>query len=350
MVQGVEIAIEEINASGGIRGRKCRLITLDDGYEPSRTAPNMRRLIEKEQVLAIIGNVGTPTAVAAIPVANADRTPFVGAFSGAGILRKNPPDRYVVNFRASYLEEITAMVNALVEFGGLKPHEIAFFTQRDAYGDNGFASGIWALKLNGLKDASAIAHGRYERNTLAVENGLAEILLSESQPRAVIMVGAYAPCAAFISLAQKSGLKSVFLNVSFVGSKPLADALGPHGDGVIITQVVPHFDADLPIIRQYFSARKALNLSDNPTFGSLEGYIAMRVLRLGLESIRGSITREGVIVALEGLGEFDLGLGEPLRLSPEDHQACQMVWPTIIKAGKTVPLQWEKLGGMFKRQ
>ena len=178
MSVGVLTALERENRSGGIKGRALRLLVLDDGYEPHRTAPNMRKLIEEKQVLAVIGNVGTPTAIAAIPIANEHRTLFFAPFTGAGMLRKAPPDRYVINYRASYAEETAAMIDALIHHGKLSPEDIAFFTQRDGYGDAGFAGGKAALKRHGLKDETKIVHVRYERNTLAVEGGIATLLFS----------------------------------------------------------------------------------------------------------------------------------------------------------------------------
>ncbi|KPK26237.1 MAG: ligand-binding receptor [Nitrospira bacterium SG8_3] len=344
MQSGVLAAIDEVNRKGGMHGCNLRLISLDDGYEPARTAPNMRQLIDKEKALAVIGNVGTPTAVAAIPITNASKTPFIGAFTGAGVLRKMPPDRYVINYRASYAEETGAMVDGLITHGGLKTHEIAFFTQRDAYGDAGFSGGISALKRHGLTDENAVIHSRYERNTLAVENGLADIIMSFPKPRAVIMVGAYNPCSVFIRLARQSGLDAIFLNVSFVGAEALAEKLGEQGEGVIITQVVPHFDSNLPIVKEHRKALKTWNPSAQPSFGSLEGYIAARILWRAMGAIQGPVTKEAIINALEGLGEFDIGLGEPLHLGAKEHQACHRIWPTILRAGKPVPFQWEELG------
>jgi len=193
MKQGVLVGLERANRAGGINGRSLKLIALDDGYEPTRTAPNMRRLIEQERVLAVIGNVGTPTAIAAVPIANEQKTLLFAPFTGAGVLRKNPPDRYVINYRASYAEETAAMIDALIKTGKLKTDEIAFFTQRDGYGDAGFIGGITALKHHGLRDENSVVHARYARNTLAVENALATILIASPPPQAVIMVGAYAP-------------------------------------------------------------------------------------------------------------------------------------------------------------
>jgi ABC-type branched-subunit amino acid transport system substrate-binding protein len=336
-------ALKEINLQGGIQGRSLCLIALDDGYEPERTVTNMHRLIEQENAIAIIGNVGTPTAIAAVPIANLKHVPFFGAFSGAGILRRIPPDRFVINYRASYAEETAAMVQALITYGRIKPNEIAFFTQRDAYGDSGFVGGIAALKKNGLKDETQITHGRYERNSLAVENGLADILLADPEPKAVIMVGTYAPSAKFIRLARNYGLNSLFLNVSFVGAAPLAQALGDEEDGVIVTQVVPHLESSLPIVQDFRKALHRFNSATAPTFGSLEGYISTRIFLQALKNVKGQITRESIIAALESLGRFDLGFAAPLMLSKSEHQASHHIWPTIIRWGEVQPFDWKQL-------
>jgi branched-chain amino acid transport system substrate-binding protein len=343
MRTGIEAAIQEANQNPARAARRLKLVALDDGYEPTRTGPNMRQLIDKEHAVVVIGNVGTPTAVAAIPIVNEMHVPLVGCFTGAGNLRKTPPDRYVVNYRASYAEETAAMVDALVAIAGLKPTEIGFFTQRDAFGDAGFAGGLAALKRHGLSDPSLVCQGRFERNTINVDAGLAELVAAKTPVRAVIMVGTAAPCAEFIKAARQSGLDALFLNVSFVDANKLAEMLGAEGDGVIVTEVVPHIDSSLPIVQEYRRALAALSDRSNPNFVSLEGYIAARMLLRGLDNIEGPITNETVTDALEQLGEFDLGLGEPLRLSPREHQACHRVWPTKLSQGKVVPFEWSSL-------
>jgi branched-chain amino acid transport system substrate-binding protein len=131
MQRGILAGLEHANRNAGVNGRRLRLVALDDGYEPARTALNMRQLIEKEHVLALIGNVGTPTAIVAVPLANERKTLLFAPFAGGPIFRNDPPDRYVINFRASYAEETAAMIDALIDIGGLKPEEIAFFTQKE---------------------------------------------------------------------------------------------------------------------------------------------------------------------------------------------------------------------------
>jgi ABC-type branched-subunit amino acid transport system substrate-binding protein len=270
-------------------------------------------------------------------------------FSGGPILRNDPPDRYVINFRAGYAEETAAMLDALINLAGLRPEEIAFFTQRDSYGDAGFTLGMAALQRHGLRDPKSVLHVGYERNTLAVENAVADLILAEKLPRAVVMFGTYAACAKFIKLCRDSDLSLLFLNVSFVGSSSLAEALGKTDARVIVTQVVPDpSDDSIPIVREYQDDLKDIDWSASAGFGDLEGYIAARILTLALQNIEGPPTREAVIDALEGLGNFDIGLGETLYLSRTEHQASHRVWPTILRGDRFEPFQWSEIAALSK--
>jgi ABC-type branched-subunit amino acid transport system substrate-binding protein len=343
MKAGIDAAISEINGAGGIDGRPLELRALDDGYEPARAGPNMKQLVADPNLVAIVGNVGTPTAVVSLPIAREARIAFYGAYTGAGLLRSTPPDRYVINFRASYAQETAAMVDALIKEGKLQPREIGFFTQRDAYGDAGFSGGLAALKANGLSDETAIAHGRYERNTLEIDNALADLLSAPTPVKAVIMVGTYAPSAAFIKAARDAGFAPLFLNVSFVGTAPLIEALGSLADGVIITQVVPSPQSQVPLARDFAAAVKQQPASMSSSFGAFEGYASMKLLERALRDAERPLTREGIVTALEKLGTIELGLGQPLSLSATDHQASDHVWPTIVREGKVVSFDWATL-------
>src|SRR6202140_2264527 len=139
MKLGIDTAFNRINEAGGVEGRMLKLVTADDGYEPTRTPEAMKQLYEKDKVFGIIGNVGTPTAAVAVPYALERRMLFFGAFTGANVLRHDPPDRYVFNYRASYAEETDAAVRYLVKMRRLQPRQIVVFAQEDSYGDAGFA-------------------------------------------------------------------------------------------------------------------------------------------------------------------------------------------------------------------
>jgi ABC-type branched-subunit amino acid transport system substrate-binding protein len=351
MERGIVTGLDRANRSGGVNGRKLRLIALDDGFEPTRTGPNMRQLIEKDNVLAVIGNVGNSTAIVSVPLANEEKTLLFAAYSGGPILRKIPPDRYVINYRASYAEETGVMFDALIGLAGLKPEDIAFFAQRDSYGDAGYTLGMKALESHGLKDPKAILHVGYERNSMAVENAVAQLLLVQSPPRAIVMYGAYAPCAKFIKLCRSADLNPLFLSISFVGSGSFAEALRETDAKVIVTQVVPYpSDYSIPIVKDYRDDLKATDYSAVAGFGDLEGYIAARILTLALSKIEGPITRDVIVDALGGLGEFDIGLGKPLFLTPTEHQASHRVWATILRGGKFVPFDWSEITSLLNKR
>ena len=333
MKRGIEAYFARANAAGGVNGHTLRLIALDDGYEPSRAASNMRKLIAEDKVFAMLGNPGTPTAAVSVPIANTEHVPLFGAFTGAGLLRKTPPDRYVINFRASYAQETAEMVRGITELG-IKPEEVAFFTQNDAYGDAGYGGGIAALKRLGYADAERLPHARYPRNTVDVEGAVARLLDPTLRPRAIIMIGAYKPCAKFIRLAKRHGLKAVFVNVSFVIGDSLLAELGGDAEGVIVTQVVPPIDAGLPAVREY---RESVPDGERG-FVSLEGFLAARafveaVRRAGPAATPDRLP-EQLIDALEAAGPLDLGLGEPLEITKARHQLSNRVWPMIVEHGR----------------
>jgi ABC-type branched-subunit amino acid transport system substrate-binding protein len=345
MQQGILAGLERANRNGGPAVRKLQLTTLDDGYEPSRTGSNIRALIENVNVLAVLGDVGNQTATVAEPLANELKTLLFAAYSGAPVLRQNPPDRYVINFRTGYPEEMKAILDAIIGIAGLKPENVAFFSEGEFDPDQGLAT----LRSYGLRDPGAVQFVGYERNTLAVESAVAQLLMAKNPPRAVVMMGTYGPSAKFIKLCTDGGLKPLFLSLSFVGADALAKELGNTDAQVIVTQVVPSpTDNRIPIVREYKADLEAIDPSASPGYTDLEGYIDARILILAIARIQGSPTREGVIDALEGLGDFDIGITETLHLSRTEHQASHRVWPTIFRGGRFVPFEWSDLTDLVK--
>ncbi len=341
MKLGVETYLKQINSSGGVNGKQINLIALDDGYDPVKAGSNVRKLIADNEIVAAIGNVGTPTAIVTVPIFNQKKTLLFGAFTGAGLLRKNPADRYIINYRASYAQETQAMIQGLLQ-NGIKPEEIAFFTQNDGYGDAGYKGAVKALKGAGFNETEKLAHGRYTRGTTNIEDGLSAILDAKVEPKAIIMVGAYKACSAFIKLAKEDLPNVIFLNVSFVGSNALAKALGDDGEGVVVTQVVPHFNSDEAGVKEYRDALKKNSPDSQPGFVSLEGYIAAKLLVEGFKKSK-TVATEDLIDGIHTISNYDAGIGVPITFSKGLHQASNKIWPTIIKGGKFVPLEWKSL-------
>ena len=338
MQDGIETYLARVNTTDVLHGKTIRLIVKDDGYEPSRAAPNMRSLIN-DDVIAVIGNVGTPTAIVTVPIAIENKILLFGALTGAELLRRKPPERYVINYRASYLDEVAEMINGLLKLG-IKPEEIAFFTQRDGYGDAGYTGAVAALEANGFRNSAYLAHGRYTRNTLNVEDALATILDARIEPRAIIMAGGYAPSAKFIKLAKKEIPGLIFVNLSFVGSSSLLEALGEDAEGVIVIQVVPHFNAELPVAYEYIEDLNRHKPGAQPNFVSFEGYIIAKIFTHVMSTIKQDINRENLVDAFHQLHDLDIGLGINITYTGDNHQATHKVWPMIIKNGKFEYFDW----------
>jgi ABC-type branched-subunit amino acid transport system substrate-binding protein len=316
--QGAKLYLDQYNATSG--HRDVRIKFLDDGYEPDRCAANTRKLID-EDAFALFGYIGTPTSLAALPLAVNAKVPFIAPFTGAMALRE-PFQRNVFHLRASYNDETALIVKQLTHLGLKK---IAVFYQNDAYGKAGLDGVTLALAQLDLKPA---ALATVERNTVDVAAAVKTIVAA--RPDAVVQVSAYKSCAAFIREARKAGYGGTFYNVSFVGTQALADELGKDGAGVVVTQVVPSpYYAANGITREFNDAVKKSGGSVQSNFSSMEGYLAAKVLAEGLRRAPGKLTRESLIAGLESIDRQQFG-GFEVSFSPRNHVASKFVELSMI--------------------
>jgi branched-chain amino acid transport system substrate-binding protein len=345
MKLGIDTAFNRVNDAGGVDGRMLRLIAADDGYEPTRTAEAMKQLYEKDQVFGIIGNVGTPTAAVAVPYALERRLLFFGAFTGANVLRRDPPDRYVFNYRASYAEETDAVVHYLIKLRRLQPRQIAVFAQQDAYGDSGFAGVAKAFRTLGASD-SAILRLNYKRNNVDVEEAVNQLKGQKSLIKAVVMVSTYRAAAKFIEKTRDLYPGMIYTNVSFVGSTALADELmllgARYATGVIVTQVVPAVSGYSSVVLEYKNALAKYFPGEAPDYVSLEGYVSANVLIEALKRAGPQLDTEKLIDNLESMRNLDMGLGTPLSFGRAEHQASHKIWGTALdENGRFQPIELE---------
>jgi branched-chain amino acid transport system substrate-binding protein len=311
--QGAKLFLDQYNAQPGRRNVVIK--NLDDGYEPDRCAANTQKLIE-EDVFALFGYVGTPTSLAALPLAVKDKVPFVAPLTGAMSLRE-PFQKNVFHVRASYNDETALMVRQLTHLGLKK---IAVFHQNDAYGKAGLDGVAAALAEQQLKP---VALATVERNSADVAQAVKTIVAA--RPDAVVQVGAYKACAAFIREARKAGFGGTFFNLSFVGTQALSDELGKDAAGVMVTQVVPSpYNPANALAREFTEAVRKAGAGATANFSSMEGYLAARVLTEGLRKVSGKPTRDGLVAGLEGLDRQSFG-GFEVSFSGKNHVASKFV-------------------------
>ena len=329
---GIEAAFNEVNAQGGVHGRRLDLVSLDDAYEPDAAIANTGALINDEGVFALIGAVGTPTSRSAVPVAAAANVPYIAPFTGAAFLR-DPVWDNVINLRASYNQETEEMVARLT--GELGLERIAVLYQDDSFGRAGYRGARAALERRGMEP---VALGLYPRNTKAVKTGLFDVRLGD--PEAIIMIGAYAPVAEAIKWARYLDIDPVFMTISFVGANALAQALAGDGEGVLITQVVPFpTDRSIPVVASYLDALAVFDTEAEPGFVSLEGYIAGRLVIEGLQRCGRDLDRACLLDAFEQGEEMDID-GFELAFGVRDNQGSDSVFMTRIDAeGQHQPVE-----------
>lgn len=331
MLAGADSVFKEVNAKGGINGRKISLVVADDGYEPDRAIDETLKMIEQERVFALFGYVGTPTANAVIPIVKEMKVPLVGPFTGAMTLR-NPVISEIINIRASYDDEAEALVDYFIKYNGVQTFGV--FYQDDGFGQAVLSGTVKALKKREMK---VVARGTFQRNTTAIKTGLAEML--KAKPEVVIMVGPYTPLSVFVKEARTEGLKSNLATVSFVGPENLLKESGAAGEGILISQVVPFpEDKSMPITKECSDLIQKYYPDQAFGFVNLEGCISARALISALEKAGKDLTREGLLNAFEGMSKYNIG-GLFMSLSAGDHQAMDSVFLTQIQKGKIVPIR-----------
>lgn len=337
-VMGATTYLHAINDEGGIYGRKVQLLAFDDGYDPDK-APACFKRMTKEGVFALGFFVGTPTAKVYLPMAQDEKIPVVGLFTGAQMLYE-PLKHYIINVRASYYDETREQVDKLWE---VNIHKIAVLYQDDAFGKTVLDGVKLALQKH---NAAPAALGTFARNSLDISDGLKTVMAA--RPQAVVLVGPYPPVAAIVKKAHAEGWRPQFLTLSFVGTEEFIKEAGPDAEGTIITQVVPPYDrTDYTTVGLYRKCLAKYYPDTKPSFVSFEGFVDAMVLVEGLKRAGKDLTREKFISAIESIHEMNIGMGSKLLLDygPTDHKGFDNVYPTMVKNGQPVLItDWTTLG------
>jgi len=353
--RGAMAYYSELNARGGVNGRHLAVTGLDDDYQPDPCVRNTIQLVEQEQVFFLSNYVGTPTLTRALPIIKRyGDVILIGNFTGAQPQREQPYVDFVFNIRASYRQEMAALVDRFWTLGARK---IGVYYQIDAYGRSGTDGVARALAQRGAK---IVAEATYVRGAKFEEDMSTAVgVLRQAGCDAVLCTGAYQGCGAFVRAARDGGWTVPISNVSFVGSDAMLALLLKRGKaagrdytkGIVNSQVVPSYDdTSLPGVAEY----RALMDKHNPvlpealrdktytpqrySFISLEGFMNAKVVVEALRRAGANPTRASLRQALESLKSFDLGIGAPLAFGPERHQGLDSVYFTRVEGERWVPI------------
>lgn len=330
-VTGAKAYFDMINDAGGVYGRKLKLLSYDDSYDPEKTEACFNRLMD-QKVFSLGFFVGTPTAVKYLPMAEREKIPLVGLFTGAQTLYV-PLRHWVVNVRASYFDETRDQIDGL--WGTLGYKKIGVIYPDDPFGAAVLDGVKTALKAHG---AEPLATASYPRQTSQV--ALAIDTVKAANPEAVEVVGPANTVAPILMQAHTKGWKPLFLTVSFIGTDDLIKAAGSDAEGIVVTQVVPpYYLTEYKTVALYRRTLGKFYPSAQPNFVSLEGFVDAMVLVEGLKKAGKELSREGLIRGIESLHEADMGLGPKLNLkySSKEHKGFSTVIPTVVRGGRAVP-------------
>ncbi len=362
LYRGSMAYIQHINSEGGINGRQIRIIAYDDGYNPTPAINNTIRLIDKDKVFLLFGYVGTPTVTRVLPIlkSNSERNIFLFfPFTGAQPQRQHPYKEYVFNLRASYYQETGGLVDNFIRIGRKK---IAVFYQADAYGRSGWNGVRITLAKYGLKIAG---EATYSRGTNFSDSLARQVeILKNSGADAVISIGAYAACAAFIRDARDAGWDVPIANVSFVGSEFLINLLIDAGrmkgrdytQNLINSQVVPSYeDTSLVAVRQYreymdkcsqLPPQYLMEPGYKPlhySFVSFEGFLNAKLLVEMLKKMGPHLEKNRIKSVVESMKKLDVGIDERVSFSRNRHQGLDRIYYTTYSNGMFVPIKdWSR--------
>jgi ABC-type branched-subunit amino acid transport system substrate-binding protein len=386
LYRGSSAYFEHVNRAGGVHGRKIRILAYDDGYNPIPAIENTIRLVEKDDVFLLFDYMGSPTVTRVLPLLkkfhdNERHVYLFFPFTGAEPQRQFPYNEFVFNLRASYHQETAALVEHFLQLGRTK---IAVFFQVDAYGRSGWDGARRTLAEHDqagkrLADSEPrdsprrlkmVAEASYLRGSTFESSFLPQVeILRKANPDAVISVGTYSACAAFVRDARDAGWNVPIANLSGVDSENLLALLVQAGQtsgkdylkNLINSQVVPSYDrTSLPAIRQYRELMTLYHpvpppeLLDEPytppqySYISCEGFLNAKVLVEILGRLGPKPDQARIREVVEGLTDFDLGIDVPISFGPFRHQGMDKVYSTVVADGRFVPLaeedwrQWRK--------
>jgi ABC-type branched-subunit amino acid transport system substrate-binding protein len=325
LTAGAKAYLDAVNAKGGVHGRKIVLESMDDGFDPKRTPEVMQKLIEEKKVFALFLSRGTPTNEAAFPVLDKYKVPLIGPSTGA-MSMYDPPRKYLFPVRASYRSETFKIVDQLVNMGIGK---IAVVYTDDSFGKDCLVGVQQAMKG---KNIAPVAVASHQRGSTKVEEAVA--IIAKTQPQAVIMTVLADAGVAFVKQMKKTGQTPLFLTLSNNSSNAFIKNLGEDGPGVAVSQVSPYpFSATVPVVKEFQDSIKGKQ-DVAPSYASIEGFIAAKVLVEGLKRAGPKPTREKLVAALESMRRFDLG-GVDVTYGPGIRAGTSYIDITIVsRTGK----------------
>ena len=321
VLRGQELALDEFNRRGGVGGRRVKLVTLDDAYDPKRCVDNVNTLIERDKAVALFGLASTANVGAVLPILAEKKVPLVGVYTGAPALRaKQHP--YFFTAMASYRDEVVQMVKNLATVGRTK---LAV-----AYHDSPFGQLMLPVVEEVCREQGSALVAKAALDIPGQQSAAVVQALAQGAPQAVLFIAFGPALVPFVKAARVQVGVPVYA-LSIANSKALIDALGDEARGLAFTQTVPYaMRATSTLTRDYAAAMERAKLPAD--FDHFFGYLNLRVLLELLKRAGKGVNPQGLVAAIEGVGKLDLG-GYTVNFGPQNHHGSSFVDLLIVGPG-----------------
>lgn len=316
ILEGQQLALDEVNRKGGINGRKIRLVQLDDAFDPRRTVENVSTLIEREKVVALTGLASTSGVAAVLPLLLEKKVPLFGVYTGWHPLRaKHHP--YFYTTTASYADEVAECVRHLVT---LKRDRIAVVFQNNEFGKSLLPVAEAAIKERGATLVSSVPVSADGSDAVAAATATAS-----ARPQAVLLLSIAGPSVVGYVRAQRAvGAAPIYTISTALGALP---ALGDDARGIAITQIVPYWRQTSPLARDYMNS--VTRAKQTPSYAHYGAYLLFRMLFEGLRRAGDVVTPMTVNKAIEGIRNLKVATGD-ISFSPSNHHPGRFIEITIV--------------------
>lgn len=295
---GAKLYFDSVNAAGGVRGQKIKLVTKDDAQKSEETVRLVKELIRADSPVALLGTVGTSNmeALAKDGILQRSRVPLVGAISGATSVAQTEGMLVV---KASYRDEVDRVFSNLMH---MQVKRIGLVYQDDGLGKDVLAGATDSATRHGI---DLVVRAGYARNTTDTTAVVAKMV--EAAPQAIFLGATTAAAIDFMKRYRAAGGNAQIFGMSIIDTEALLKALGPDtARGYSFSAVLPlNTQTKLPVVREYLALRAASQDADLSA-RSIEGFIAAKALVWALGRVP-RVTPETIAEALAAAGGFDLG-------------------------------------------
>lgn len=306
--EGMRTYFDMVNEQGGIHGRKLKLITYDDELKPAKSVANAKLLVERDNVLAMVGNIGHATNISAYEYASTKKVPTVGALSISD-LTSNPPRELLYVLPSPQSTETAAYIDHAVEV--LKAKKIAMLYQNDGWGKPAYDIAVQRMQKHGLKLVEAQTFERF-----ATDLTSQVFKLKQSEPDVVIVYALGQEAVQFFRGAEKLGWKPTVFGAGGLNDPKFIELLGKTQSRLYVASYYDAVDGDNPAIRGFFQRYTRLYPKSAPTSMALMGYSSAAVVVEALKRAGPEPSRAKLVAALDGLKDFDQQIGPKITFQP----------------------------------